>query len=86
MSIYVFSGVLDVDGLAVAAPNLAVFARGTRTLHLAATVGDTRSVVFAGQPLDQPSVTSGPFVLSTRAAIDDAFARYRRGEMGSIAS
>ncbi len=85
VSLYLFSGALDIDGTELAAPNHVVFAPGTAAFRLAATIGDTRCVIFAGQALDQPSVNDGPFVLSTPEAITDAFARYRRGEMGTIA-
>ena len=35
--------------------------------------------LFAGQPLREPVVFGGPFVMNTRAEIDQAFADYRAG-------
>lgn len=84
VTLYLFSGTLDIDGTEVIAPNFVVFARGTAVLRLAATLTEARCVLFAGLPLNQPSVSGGPFVLSSRQAVEDAFARYHRGEMGSI--
>ena len=83
-AVYVFSGGIRIDDIAVSAQQVAVFERGVPSLRLAATVGDARLILLAGQPLDVPSIASGPFVLSSQAAIDAAFARYRRGEMGAI--
>jgi redox-sensitive bicupin YhaK (pirin superfamily) len=84
VAIYVFSGGIRIDDVAVSAPQVAVFERGVRALRLAATVGDARLILLAGQPLDVPSIASGPFVLSSQAAIDAAYERYRRGDMGTI--
>lgn len=83
-TIYLFSGAIDVDGAQAAAPAAIVCARGTPSLHIAATIGDARFVVLAGEPLDAPTVSNGPFALSSVEALEDAVARYRRGEMGSI--
>ena len=86
VTLYLFSGAIDVDDTDIPAPRLVVFARGTAAIRLSATIGDARFVLFAGQPLNQTSVSAGPFVLSNQAAVDDAFARYRRGDMGMIAN
>ena len=40
--------------------------------------------MLAGDPIGEPVVFGGPFAMTTRAEIQDAFARYERGEMGRL--
>ncbi|MEZ5225121.1 MAG: pirin-like C-terminal cupin domain-containing protein [Acidimicrobiales bacterium] len=37
-----------------------------------------------GEPIDEPMVRRGPFVMNTPAEIDEAYADFRAGRMGSI--
>ena len=43
-----------------------------------------RFLLWTGQPLHQPVVAYGPFVMNTREQIDEAFTDYRNGVFGSI--
>src|SRR4051794_28793921 len=43
-----------------------------------------RFLLWTGQPLHQPVVAYGPFVLNTREQIDEAFTDYRNGVFGAI--
>ena len=45
---------------------------------------DTRVLVLAGQPLDEPVVAYGPFVMNTREEIVQAFHDYQSGRMGRL--
>jgi redox-sensitive bicupin YhaK (pirin superfamily) len=44
-----------------------------------------RVVIGGGQPLREPVVFGGPFVMNRREEIEAAQGRFRRGEMGSLA-
>lgn len=48
---------------------------GPQGLHL---------LLGAGQPIGEPVVFGGPFAMTNRADVEDAFARYRLGEMGRL--
>jgi len=50
------------------------------TLPLAADAA-LRAIVFAGQPIDEPVVARGPFVMNTEAEIVEAFNDYRAGRL-----
>jgi hypothetical protein len=39
-----------------------------------------------GQPIEEPIVGQGPFVMNTRAEIDQAVDDYRNGRMGRLAA
>ena len=47
--------------------------------------GRTRALVLSGEPLGEPVVAQGPFVMNTRAEIIEAVHDYRRGRMGTLA-
>lgn len=48
--------------------------------------GDAVVLVLAGEPIDEPVVGQGPFVMNTRAEIVQAMVDYRDGKFGSLAS
>ena len=45
---------------------------------------ESRFLVLAGKPLDEPIAAHGPFVMNTRAEIQKAMDDYRRGAMGFL--
>jgi redox-sensitive bicupin YhaK (pirin superfamily) len=46
---------------------------------------DSQVIVFSGQPIAEPVVSQGPFVMNTAEQIRDAMAAYRAGRMGTLA-
>lgn len=71
------------DGVQVG--ELAVFDRSGTTIEIAANEDDARLLILVGQPIREPVVGHGPFVMNTREEIQQAFADYRLGKMGSLA-
>ena len=63
--------------------DLAVLARaGDRVTVLAKS--DTSLLVMSGEPIAEPIVGQGPFVMNSRAEIQQAFEDYQLGRMGEI--
>jgi redox-sensitive bicupin YhaK (pirin superfamily) len=81
--VYVIQGPVtarDVDGRIVrmGRDDLGVLARGD-VLRVEAGNEATRFLVVAGRPLNEPVARSGPFVMNTRAEIQQAFEDYGQG-------
>jgi redox-sensitive bicupin YhaK (pirin superfamily) len=57
--------------------------QGDSTIRMAANGRPVRLLLCAGQPLREPVVAHGPFVMNTRQQIIDAFADYQAGRFGT---
>ncbi|MGH6843581.1 MAG: pirin family protein, partial [Methylocella sp.] len=73
------------SGETAGAAELAVFERDDETFAIEA-LEDTTLLFLNGQPIEEPIVGQGPFVMNTRAEIDQAMADYRSGRMGRLAA
>ncbi|MDQ6704195.1 MAG: pirin family protein [Pseudomonadota bacterium] len=73
------------SGETAGAAELAVLEREDETFAIEARE-DTTLLFLSGQPIDEPVVGQGPFVMNTQAEIDQAVADYRNGRMGRLAA
>jgi redox-sensitive bicupin YhaK (pirin superfamily) len=73
------------SGETAGAAELAVLDREDETFAIAA-LEDTTLLFLNGQPIEEPIVGQGPFVMNTRAEIDQAIDDYRNGRMGRLAA
>jgi redox-sensitive bicupin YhaK (pirin superfamily) len=81
----VLSGEVSVNGGQSAREgDLAIFERHGNGISVAAT-SDARLLVMDGEPFAEPVVGHGPFVMNSRAEIQQAFEDYQLGKMGEIA-
>jgi redox-sensitive bicupin YhaK (pirin superfamily) len=66
----------------VEAGELAVLSRdGEDSVLLSASDRPMRALLLAAKPLEEPLARYGPFVMNTRAEIEQAFEDYRRGRL-----
>jgi redox-sensitive bicupin YhaK (pirin superfamily) len=85
--VYVFEGEAEVGasatgaGTRVAASQLAVLTDG-EALRVVARATGVRFLLLAAQPLHEPVVRYGPFVMNTRAEIDQAIRDFQSGALG----
>jgi quercetin 2,3-dioxygenase len=78
--LYVVRGQVSVAGAAIAAFNLAELGEGDAIEIEAATQA---SVLFGhADPIDEPIVSDGPFVMTSADEIRQAYADYRAGRFG----
>jgi len=77
---YVYRGEALVDGKAVPQARMAILdnAHGADGVRIKAT-SDTRLILIAGRPLNEPIAQYGPFVMNTNAEVFQAVEDFRAG-------
>ncbi|MFY0990647.1 pirin family protein [Halomonas sp. C05BenzN] len=80
----VLEGTVQVNGDAVVRDEAVVaFERQGDELRLEAN-NDARLLLLGGEPIDEPVVGHGPFVMNSEAEIHQAFAEYQAGKFGRL--
>lgn len=80
----VLSGEVEVDSKKAGEGDLAIFDRTGDEITVKAKT-DAKLLVMDGEPFDEPVVGHGPFVMNSRAEIQQAFEEYQLGRMGELA-
>jgi quercetin 2,3-dioxygenase len=79
--VYVLQGEATIGGKNVSRNQVAWFEPGEgNELNLEAKE-DLRGLIFAGEPIYEPAVAYGPFVMNTRQEIEQAFRDYQAGRL-----
>lgn len=68
----------DKDQQRLSAKNLGILSDGEQVI-VRATTQDSRFLLLAGKPLNEPVARGGPFVMNNQAEIRQAFFDYQRG-------
>lgn len=77
------SGSVQVNGEVVKAIELVLFDRDGTDLQIDAEA-ESRMLVLTGEPIGEPIVGQGPFVMNTRIEIQEAIRDYQAGKMGHL--
>jgi redox-sensitive bicupin YhaK (pirin superfamily) len=77
--VYVYEGEAMVGDERISARHLAVLGAGT-IVQVTSLESDTRFLVLAAAPIGEPVVQYGPFVMNTRAEIEQAVQDYQSGK------
>ena len=84
--LFVLSGQVEPDGgEPLGDAGLAIFDRQGDSIALAAS-RDSKLLLLSGEPINEPVVAHGPFVMNTEAEIRQAFEDFRTGRMGQLVS
>ena len=84
-TVLILSGEVLVNGESKAGEgDLAIFERTGNGITVNAKT-DAKLLVMGGEPFDEPVVGHGPFVMNSRAEIQQAFEEYQLGHMGELA-
>jgi redox-sensitive bicupin YhaK (pirin superfamily) len=82
--LYVLGGMLRINGEhAVSRHKLVVFSDHGQSISIEATE-ETDILLLAGEPLEEPIMAYGPFVMNTEDEIRQAFLDFRQGAMGHL--
>ena len=79
---YVIRGSLTVNGVETKALHLVEFNNDVAELHITASA-DSILLLGHAEPLNEPVVAQGPFVMNTEEEIFQAYADYRQGKFGT---
>jgi redox-sensitive bicupin YhaK (pirin superfamily) len=79
--LYAVAGEAHVDDRVVRAGEVAWFEPGAGEEIVVAATSSFRALLFAGAPIEEPIVAYGPFVMSTREEIVQAFEDYQAGRL-----
>ncbi|MCA8926929.1 MAG: pirin family protein [Alphaproteobacteria bacterium] len=79
----VLSGHVSVDGRELGAAEVAQLSNDGSGIRVRAD-GETVLLVLTGEPIDEPVVGYGPFVMNSEAEIREAIADFRQGRFGNL--
>jgi redox-sensitive bicupin YhaK (pirin superfamily) len=79
--LYIVSGKVNVHGEAANEGELVVLDRAGDAVDIA---GDATVFVMSGEPINEPVAGYGPFVMNTTREIQQAFADFHAGRLGTI--
>lgn len=81
--IQLYRGDLSVAGQELVAPTMAILSNTSEATGVAVTANeDTRYLLIAGKPLNEPIEQYGPFVMNTKEEIYQAVQDFREGRLG----
>lgn len=83
VGIYILSGTLTINQNEIEALHFATFSKegGAIQIH---TKEKSRLLILAGEPIQEPIATYGPFVMNTNEEIQQAIMDYQSGKMGEL--
>ncbi|HEY3494223.1 MAG TPA: pirin-like C-terminal cupin domain-containing protein [Polyangiaceae bacterium] len=84
LAVLVMKGDATFNGTAVTVHDFAVFENDGERLHVEAD-GEVQLLVLSGEPIDEPVVAYGPFVMNTQAEVMTAFRDFQSGKFGYLA-
>ncbi|HEV7620290.1 MAG TPA: pirin-like C-terminal cupin domain-containing protein, partial [Flavisolibacter sp.] len=80
---YVLSGKIESNGAIVDALHMGVFDHNSNLIQLSAKE-DSQVLILAGEPLNEPVATYGPFVMNYPGELKQAVMDYETGKMGIL--
>jgi redox-sensitive bicupin YhaK (pirin superfamily) len=84
--VYVYRGEVRIGGRAVPLQRMAILANTAQADGVVIEASaDAQVILVAGQPLREPIVQYGPFVMNTKEEIVQALADFREGRLGERA-
>ena len=84
VAVFVMEGPAEVNGTPASASDLVVLDHDGTAVTVAAGDSGVRLLVLNGEPIDEPMVSYGPFVMNTREQIVEAIDDFNSGKFGTL--
>lgn len=81
--ILVISGHLDINATACKENDFILFENEEGIIAVDNVISDCQFIVLSGQPLNEPLVAAGPFIMNTKEELREAALDYREGRFGT---
>lgn len=86
LSVLVLKGTIEIDGREIVREaQTVILGRDGGGVTIEAN-GDAKLLVLTGEPIDEPVVAHGPFVMNTAEEIKQAMLEFQTGKFGAMAS
>ncbi len=82
--VHVFDGEVKVNGSTTASGEMVVMERTAGMVRIESTKAQAQVLLLGGQPLGEPVVRYGPFVMNTKQEISDAVQEYNNGTLVKV--
>ena len=82
-ALLVMAGEVTINGAKAKQDDFVVFKTGSERIAIDAS-SDARLLVLAGEPIDEPVVQYGPFVMNSSREIQQAFTDFQSGKFGHL--
>ena len=84
MSFYILEGDVFINNQQTAQSHQLVIFENTEGKITVNAKKDSKLLLMAGAPINEPMVSYGPFVMNTETDITEAINDYRKGKMGFL--
>lgn len=85
LAVVVLAGTVEVNGTQIAREaQMVLFDRGDGEIAIEAN-NEAKLLILSGEPIDEPVVAHGPFVMNTTGEIEQAMLDYQSGRLGAPA-
>jgi redox-sensitive bicupin YhaK (pirin superfamily) len=81
--IYIVKGEAEINGKSAKSKQLVNFGWNAETINITC-ISDTTFLVLAGDPIEEPLATYGPFVMNTNKELIQAMEDFNNGKMGKF--
>lgn len=82
--VHVFDGEVKVNGSTTSSGEMVVMERTAGMVRIESTKAQAQVLLLGGQPLGEPVVRYGPFVMNTKQEISDAVQEYNDGTLVKV--
>lgn len=82
-AILMIAGELDINNTSCRENDFILFENREGIIAIDNIKSDSKLIVLSGEPLDEPAIARGPFVMNTQEELKEAMLDYREGNFGT---